>query len=50
MAGLTPRHHQKRFDVERELKKARRKIERREDRLARHRKVSSPPPTIAPRR
>jgi len=39
ISGLTPRQPKKRSDVERELEKARKKIERLEDRLDRHRKA-----------
>jgi transposase len=39
ISGLTLRHRKKRSDTERELEKARKKIERLEDRLDRHRKA-----------
>jgi predicted RNase H-like nuclease (RuvC/YqgF family) len=39
LSGLACKHRKKRFDAERELEKAKKKIERLEDKLDRHRQA-----------
>ena len=46
ISGLAPKHRKKRTDAERELEKAKKKIERLEDRLDRHRKALAGLPQI----